>query len=865
MVEKRNNMNKLIDEAIDESIKFEKLMDQTDFDSWLEGDNSSDLEKLGQDPTPYIKFEENIKKLKGYCKGIITNESADKSPLEKQIVKKLFDAKIKRVKARICSKKEDGEEKYKEALYSLLSALNRLQIHKRNSIDKRWWILLYNDLSICYAGLENSSMSRGYAEEARMIIEDKSYKEFEQKLRPNNSSKIEVIANHEFATSMFYDLYTVTLFNQALAEKRSHSYYEAERNFRKIIEYAEYEKNKGAPLLNFNYYSTLLNLSDLYIDLSRGKEAIELLDRALDELDKEKEDDIRFWNSYLTKINALIDQSEYKKAKDLLFKEILETGSEFTLNKKHRITSTGFKGLNCFVRCIIDSARNELKRIDKEKECELNQVKKFILENKRIMEKRDPKGSVMKAYRQLSDIYKILSKDKDDNKYDRDIREYLIRFISEDKSHDLADFIEDSEKMVNWVEKCDDLDALESFTDQVIKVITGSSIDNYIELLEKLKVKITKECEDKNLLHQAEKISEKIDEVLEKKKAIELNTNIFLPENSGNSKNNLTKETIYKRLDINEMNFDSVLFKRSEMKGNHIAEVIILRRWNSFSPGLFKESAGSLGGGYLLRIKKYLFNFSDLAKENESFGLLNRLRTLHYYYLAKNMEDAKYSEEEEEISITKDNEKIATLNIKEEFCYLKRDNHDDLKIGVAKKEDNKLNIYSEDPHVENIVIDPGYNFLQNLRGEGFHVEDIDTIIVTHSHLDHCAELLPVMDLIYQFNKRYKDTPHKERQRKKVNLCLSKGAYKKISNYIDDQDWNKQLKDVIILENLKKGKCDLFDGLTISAIPTPHKDLGGAQSIGLKIDISIGKEKLCFGFTGDTPWSKKIKNKFLIRD
>jgi len=94
--------------------------------------------------------------------------------------------------------------------------------------------------------------------------------------------------------------------------------------------------------------------------------------------------------------------------------------------------------------------------------------------------------------------------------------------------------------------------------------------------------------------------------------------------------------------------------------------------------------------------------------------------------------------------------------------------------------DKKKNV-----EIENIVIDPGYNFLRNFRSEGFHVEDIDTIIVTHSHLDHCAELLPIMDLIYQFNKRYKDTSNEERQRKRVNLCLSQGAYKKFFSYIDD--------------------------------------------------------------------------------
>ena len=45
MVEKRNDMKNLIDEAIDASIKFEELMDKTDFDSWFDNLISDSIEK----------------------------------------------------------------------------------------------------------------------------------------------------------------------------------------------------------------------------------------------------------------------------------------------------------------------------------------------------------------------------------------------------------------------------------------------------------------------------------------------------------------------------------------------------------------------------------------------------------------------------------------------------------------------------------------------------------------------------------------------------------------------------------------------------------------------------------------------------
>ncbi len=119
-----------------------------------------------------------------------------------------------------------------------------------------------------------------------------------------------------------------------------------------------------------------------------------------------------------------------------------------------------------------------------------------------------------------------------------------------------------------------------------------------------------------------------------------------------------------------------------------------------------------------------------------------------------------------------------------------------------------------------------------------------------------------MDLIYQINKRYEKYYGREkRNKKKVNLCLSKGAYNKFSSYIMDPDWQKQLKDVIIIENLPDSKWKFNNDLTVTAIPTPHMDLGGVKAIGLKIEVKRESKNLCLGFTGDTPLYKDIRTDF----
>lgn len=386
----------------------------------------------------------------------------DESSLEKHIVYKLFESKSERIKARIGVK----EEGYDKARHDLLSVLNILHNPKKYITDKRWMMLLCNDLSICYAALDNSYMSMGYADEAKTIIEKENpyYEKFNRKLSADNCTNM---VNDKFVSCKFYGLYMITLFNRALAEKRSHSYDDAEKDFSKIIKYAE-----GTDLLDFNYYSTLLNLGYLYIDLGRGNEALELLDKVINK-NKLDENDIRYWNAYLAKITALIDQSDYDGAEGL-FEKIKTKRKDFTLYKKYRVTYTGFMGLNHYARCKIEKVMNNLRTDDKgkrkKKKDELKEVKDIIEHNIPLLVKREQKGLEIKAYKQLSDIYNIYSENEKAVKN-------LIKFISRGEVDDLDVFIKNDKKMRKWIGKCDDLDALETFIDRIIQVTKNKSKD----------------------------------------------------------------------------------------------------------------------------------------------------------------------------------------------------------------------------------------------------------------------------------------------------------------------------------------------------------------------------------------------------
>jgi len=802
MTEKGNNISKLVNETITKSIEFEKLMDRTDFESWLKDDSISVLEQMGQEVAPFENYEENRKELRSICEQMkqkgINNlcKTGDKSSLEKYLVHRLFEAKAERLNARISYVSKKRGDYYEKGIYTLLDALIHLQNWRDDKNCREYWLILYyNDLSICYAELENSFISQGYAEKAKKIIEKKSsYKKFKQELNSAETLGGASKVNHGFASSKLYVLYIIAVFNRAKAEKLSYQKSEAERGFKRIIDYAI-----KSGVIDFNYYSTLVNLSDLYIDQNRCREALELLNKVTNSTN---ENDIRYWKAYLTKIGALIDRSEYCEARKLLFREFIEKGPILKRKKKHRITWVGFKALGLLARSYIEEVKNSPSMSYEDKERKLGIAEKSINSTLRSIKDREQEGFKLKSYKYLSNIHTILYDIEGSTtlklQQDQQIMSNLILFISMGNINDFSLFV-DHKKKEKWIDECEDLDVLESFSEQICKTLnTQKDLKNskrVLLLLRKIVDRIKRECEDKDFLARVEKTVRITRELLEEAKVppdwILKNEKNFSSKKceffSCMGKGDMDAINIVRRLDVNEKKFDEFLFGEpgKMKKTDHLVEVIVLRRWNSFSPGLSRRGAESLGGGYLLRIDKNI---------------------LH-------------------------------------------------------------NTKKHDTNIENIAIDPGYNFLRNLWGEGFSVEHIDTIIVTHSHLDHCSELLPMMDLIFQINKRHERSSCTIKSKKKVNLCLSRGAYEKFLIYTGDRKWQEQLKDIIILENLDEKKWQLTDGLVISAIPTHHEDLGGAYAIGLKIGIAVKGKKngesrnLCLGFTSDTPWYPKIREDF----
>jgi L-ascorbate metabolism protein UlaG (beta-lactamase superfamily) len=777
-------------------------MDSIDFDSWDEKKDKTTPLTNEFDRKSFEHFNDQIEQARKICNQYVLN-----SEIKEEVIKKifidLFNAKLDRLDARIAFERNDIINNFIESAKTLQSALNCIDLNylQKSSIGERkkdfdlLLILLYNDLSISYSGLRNSSLSRGYAEQSIELIRDnEGYSIFSKMVEPTDVN-YEEISKISFISGGLFDLYTYALFCRGVAEFRSSLKDEAEKTFKQIIEFADKTHR-----WNSDYVSTCINLAELLIDLSRGKEAIQMLDR-VNKVDSKDSRDIRLANCILQKTSALIDQSLYGEARITLDEFFKRVGSRDESFAEPFLTGQIYYG-----RSFLEEARNVVKN----REFNLSEAERELKNALERSEKRDQKNLIQKAAKYLGEVH------KETEEID-DALDYYSISISEGEIKKFEDLLNQWKIPLN---RCEDIYLLNNFSEICLKKSThedGSFNDVTLGLCHDLSIKLRNECKEKeNQLDLSEKAQRRLLEIelirgnskdihpetLDDETTFSKNFDkLVVPEvvpDIGDVKNTVPVKTkklqfcnqllsgalFFDRMNSNENTFDDALYSRIEFGNSnhnnknekpHVAELVVLRRWNSFSPSLSKRYAISLGGGYLLRIRKPV---------------------------------------------------------------------------------NKLDIY-EDPWF-NVVIDPGFNFLLNFHSENFKVQDIDAVIVTHSHSDHCAELSGIMDLMHQINKRRKKKGKEENKiKKRVYLLLSKGAYKKFSPYIPD--WKEQLKDVVLLEDKTTwtAKDQEFE---IEAIQTAHADLGGVRAIGILVNVKQNGG-IVIGFTGDTPWRKYIQEKF----
>lgn len=139
-----------------------------------------------------------------------------------------------------------------------------------------------------------------------------------------------------------------------------------------------------------------------------------------------------------------------------------------------------------------------------------------------------------------------------------------------------------------------------------------------------------------------------------------------------------------------------------------------------------------------------------------------------------------------------------------------------------------------------VVIDPGYNFIDNFHKAGHRIADISHIIITHAHNDHTIDFESLMTL---FHTRKKETD----KQKTVRIYMSPSALMKLRSIISA---NCDYAEVVPVSPGQTHTLD--DTLGMRTLPAYHRDvIASDYAIGVRFDVKTAEGLRRIALTSDT--------------
>jgi ribonuclease BN (tRNA processing enzyme)/Tfp pilus assembly protein PilF len=160
-----------------------------------------------------------------------------------------------------------------------------------------------------------------------------------------------------------------------------------------------------------------------------------------------------------------------------------------------------------------------------------------------------------------------------------------------------------------------------------------------------------------------------------------------------------------------------------------------------------------------------------------------------------------------------------------------------------------------------IVIDPGFDFMDNFHDAKLHLKEVDAVLVSHNHSDHNYDLSSLDDLRYELHRRWKLLHSEQKKKHDVSRCL----------FVLDEDTSRGFRDNNADHRGLPMKFSEADAqrkrwierqnelpVTIEHFKVEH----GADvphAMGMRLRLHGEKQDFVFGYTGDTRWHPALEN------
>lgn len=145
-----------------------------------------------------------------------------------------------------------------------------------------------------------------------------------------------------------------------------------------------------------------------------------------------------------------------------------------------------------------------------------------------------------------------------------------------------------------------------------------------------------------------------------------------------------------------------------------------------------------------------------------------------------------------------------------------------------------------------IVVDPGFDFVKVFDRQSRTLEDIDAVIVTHDHPDHCEGVADILTLLHELNEK-KAPLHQ------IRFAVSRGTYLKYASI-----FRKNLLKNSVTRLSPNKTYTVLPGVTVSTIKNKHREIHcKGNGIGVKFYLSNLTFNYSFGITSDTGYNPSL--------